>query len=419
VRYSSFGKFHAFCNNDSFSVIENQKQQIISEIKSQKDEYILNVNKTEYIKYLISKYRIEPIVINNDQLSVSTYEALVPAKYHPVSSYFVDAGRGYRRVIIKYHLPFTGDSDLLKVRASTYTLSSPLITIEDGCICFEIINFNLKSEQIKKESQGTVQDVINQNEYLTKDLKKFNNTIERVATQAFDSRKNQILEKNNLLSSLGVPVRKVNGVSDTFSIPAHRTKVIPSKLKPEITETGYKPEPALDESIYQGILKILHDLGKEFERLPSTYAGKEEENLRDHFLLFLEPNFEGSATGETFNKSGKTDILMRYEGNNVFIAELKFWKGQKDYLDTISQLLSYLTWRDSKAAVVIFVRNKNLSPVLETIKKETPNHSNYLGFVKEQEDGWYYYRFHINNDPNREVKLSVMAFHLPSRDGDK
>jgi len=412
MRYSSYNKFHAFSGKDSFSVIENQKQRIISEIQSQKDDYILNVNKTEYINYLISRYRIEPIKIHKDQLSVSTYEAMIPAEYHPVT-YFVDAGEYYKRDIIKYHLPFTGDSELLKVRASTYTLSSPLIMIEDGCICFEIINFNLKPEQIKQESQGTVQGIINQNEYLTKDLEAFNNTIERLATQAFDSRKQQLLKKNNLLSSLGVPVRKVHGVSDTFSVPAHRTKVIPSKPKPEVTETGYKPEPALDESIYQQILKILHDVGKEFERLPSTYAGKEEENLRDHFLLFLEPNFEGSATGETFNKSGKTDILMRYEGNNVFIAELKFWKGQKAYLDTISQLLSYLTWRDSKAAVVIFVRNKNLSPVLETIKRETPNHCNYLGFVREQEDGWYHYRFHINNDPNREVKLSVMVFHLP------
>lgn len=150
-----------------------------------------------------------------------------------------------------------------------------------------------------------------------------------------------------------------------------------------------------------------------FERLPSTYAGKEEEHLRDHILLILEPNFEGSATGETFNKAGKTDILLRHEGKNVFIAELKFWHGKKAYLDTISQLLSYLTWRDSKAAVVVFVKNKEFSSVLETVKKITLEHDNCLGFVSEQEEGWFHYSFHINEDRNREVKLSVMLFHLP------
>ena len=90
MHYSSFGKFHAFCDNDSFSVIENQKQRIISEIQSQKDDYILNVNKTEYIDYLISRYRIKPIKIHNDQLFVSLYEAMIPAEYHP-ATYFVKA----------------------------------------------------------------------------------------------------------------------------------------------------------------------------------------------------------------------------------------------------------------------------------------------------------------------------------------
>lgn len=130
-------------------------------------------------------------------------------------------------------------------------------------------------------------------------------------------------------------------------------------------------------------------------------------------MLILEPNFEGSATGETFNKSGKTDILLRHEGSNVFIAELKFWRGKKSYLDTISQLLGYLTWRDSKAAVVMFVKNKDFSTVLETAKETTPEHPNCLGYVSEQEEGWYHYRFHINEYKNREVKLAVMLFHIP------
>lgn len=148
--------------------------------------------------------------------------------------------------------------------------------------------------------------------------------------------------------------------------------------------------------------------------MPSTYAGKDEEHLRDHILLILEPNFEGSATGETFNKKGETDILLRHESSNVFVAELKYWHGKKAYLDTITQLLSYLTWRDSKADVVIFVSNKDFSSVLTTIRESTHEHPNYLGFVKEVDEGWFQYRFHINGDTNREVRLAVQAFHVPT-----
>ena len=72
-----------------------------------------------------------------------------------------------------------------------------------------------------------------------------------------------------------------------------------------------------------------------------------------------------------------------------------------------------MTWRDSKSAVVMFVRNKNFTAVLDTAKEAITQHPNYLGFVNEQEEGWYHYRFHINDDENREVKLSLMLFHIP------
>jgi hypothetical protein len=127
----------------------------------------------------------------------------------------------------------------------------------------------------------------------------------------------------------------------------------------------------------------------------------------------LEPNFEGSATGETFNKTGKTDILLRHEGSNVFIGECKFWKGEKSFLATISQLLGYLTWRDSKAAVIMFVPNKEFSSVVETAKKAAPKHSNFLKYVDEKDETWFNYEFHLDGDRNRVVKLAVMLYHIP------
>lgn len=38
------------------------------------------------------------------------------------------------------------------------------------------------------------------------------------------------------------------------------------------------------------------------------------------------------AQGETFNKSGKTDILISEESRSAFIAECKIWRGQKKFL---------------------------------------------------------------------------------------
>jgi len=405
--------FHVFSEYDCYGMLENQRSAIEQAIRNQADDYILNVNREEYTQHLVSEFSIQPIEIHKDELFVSTHEEMIPAEMHP-SLYGINYGAAYARDIIVFHLPFSGDQQLLKVRASTYSMSAPLVIIENGCVCFKIINFNLDAQKIKQESDRTIQSIETQNGYLTNDLQKFNANIEQHVTRLFDARKEQLLSKNDLIAALGVPIKKSNEASTTFSVPTKRTKAIASKPKPSVTEKGYTPVPTLDESIYNQILKIIHDAGKQFERLPSTYSEKEEEHLRDHMLLILEPNFEGAATGETFNKSGKTDILLKHVGSNVFIAELKFWHGKKGFLDTISQLLGYLTWRDSKAAVIMFVRNKDFSSVLNTAQACISEHDNYLDFVKEQEEGWYHYRFHINDDINREVKLSIMLFHIPS-----
>ena len=129
--------------------------------------------------------------------------------------------------------------------------------------------------------------------------------------------------------------------------------------------------------------------------------------------MMLEPNFEGSATGETFNKFGKTDILLRHEGNNVFIAECKFWKGKRSFFKTVDQLLRYLTWRDSKSAIVLFVKNKDFSSVIYTVKDSISEHSNYLSFDDSVNESWLYYSFHLPGDRNRVIKVAIMLFHLP------
>jgi hypothetical protein len=201
-------------------------------------------------------------------------------------------------------------------------------------------------------------------------------------------------------------------VPTTFSVPVNPPKKIQVAI-PTVAIKPFSPEPTMNMQTYTEILQTIHDVGKQFERMPSTYSGKDEESLRDHILLMLEPRFEGSATGETFNKTGKTDILLRHEGSNIFVGECKFWTGKKGFLETIDQILKYLTWRDSKTAVIMFVRNKEISPVLETVHTEISQHPCHDSFIKQVDGSWSEYNFHLPDDPSRSVKLAVLIFHIP------
>jgi hypothetical protein len=119
----------------------------------------------------------------------------------------------------------------------------------------------------------------------------------------------------------------------------------------------------LEEQVYEHILEVLKSMSLVVERSPSSFAGLDEEAIRDHFLIQVNGHYEGGATGETFNASGKTAILIRVGNRNVFIAECKFWRGQKGFSEALDQLLGYLTWRDSKCALLMFNRRKDSTSV--------------------------------------------------------
>ena len=113
------------------------------------------------------------------------------------------------------------------------------------------------------------------------------------------------------------------------------------------------------------------------ERNPRVFSIAPEETIRDHYLVQLNGQYEGSATGETFNGIGHTDILIRDGSANLFIAECKIWHGQKQFTDAVDQLFGYVTWRDTKTALVIFSRNQDTSSVVETAFAAVRAHPNY------------------------------------------
>jgi hypothetical protein len=166
--------------------------------------------------------------------------------------------------------------------------------------------------------------------------------------------------------------------------------------------------------VFEEILGIVKGMAHVMERSPSAFKNMGEEDLRQHFLVQLNGQFEGDASGETFNYDGKTDILIRRDDRNVFIAECKFWAGPKTIAETIDQILGYLSWRDTKAAIVLFVRNKKFSDVLARIVPVVEAHANHKTTLPVSEETDFRFVFGQREDPNREIQLAVLLFPVPT-----
>jgi hypothetical protein len=394
-------------------VLETLRERMLNEIRNESPNKLLNMNESDYVRYLADKYQLEPIVFNFDAIQITHREKMIRIEDHPYSyrSQSTHFGRqAYPRQVITFHLPFVGDRWLLNCQPSTYL--SWFLEIEElpNEITFDLVNWQNDAEVLKREKDSNIDCIRKQTGYLANEVTNFNSQLEPQARQSISTRKSQLLQQASVAESLGIPLRKSAGVPQTFAVP-----VVPKKLavKPTAPDAAYSPQPTLDLATYQNILSIIHDTGVAMERHPSTYASKQEEDLRDFLLMTLCTHYP-NTTGETFNKKGKTDILVRYETSNVFVGECKFWKGIKAFHETIDQILGYLTWRDSKAAIICFVNNKELNPVLEQISTGTPQHPSFVRLESKKSESWTQFEFRLKSDATRNVHLAVLCFHFPT-----
>jgi len=238
--------------------------QVLSESKNQ----LLNCNEVEYIQYLVSIYSIELVEFDWEKKYITDQEVSIP-----INDY--GRQRTVTRQAITYHIPYKGNRDLLSFRTSDCVMCPVEIEINTFTseILFSIINLRDDSEEIKRESDITIENIRKHAANVTKEIKQYNNNLESQITAAVKSRKADLLKQSNLLASLGVPIKKSPNAPDTFVIPTLRKKAIIKK--PTAPDTSFKPEPTLDSSTYSEILKICHDTGVEIERHPGIYNGKD------------------------------------------------------------------------------------------------------------------------------------------------
>jgi len=272
-------------------------------------------------------------------------------------------------------VPFTGEAEGFKVRPNPYSLNPPVAEVRNSRVVFSISGTNLDADRVRAEINSRVEAIQSALTNLRSNSAGFGNALFEEAKRLIESRRAKLLAGRSMVASLGFKMKERLGSPKTFAAPEVRRKLAP--VMPTASAAPYAPEPAMSNDDYEHILNVMNNMTQVMECAPSAFMTIDEEALRSHFLAQLNGHYEGQATGETFNYEGKTDILIRSGGKNIFIAECKFWGGPKLLAETIDQLLGYSAWRDTKIAVVVFNRNKDFSRVLTSIAEVARSHPQY------------------------------------------
>jgi hypothetical protein len=378
--------------------IESVECQIREEISSCPVEFLAGVDKNIYTQSLTIKYSTELTIYFAD-----TERCELREKIKKTNRYDSE----YTEYAFSVAFKYTGDIKLLRIKPNNRHLPSfnvPIEVIGDDLILY------FTSKSLEKSDFEKVKGEYIGNAFMNIDMARceiniYNERLPIIIEKIFDKIKKEKENEYRLLEELGLKSSQkicyIPIIKRVFS-------------KPELLPNG-SMSYSLKEDIYKDILKAVYNLYKDTERYKSIYDGKKEPELRDYIIPSLNIMFIGmNSSAETFNCQGKTDIITKApDGNNVFIAECKIWHGESELSRAIDQLLRYNNWRDGKAALIVFVKEKGIIDIIEKANDTMRNHDCCIRFEGQTEQSSFSYSFHQKEDVKQIIAIELMLFHFP------
>lgn len=396
--------FNLFFEDSFYSYVNSIYDKIEEFFSKNQNQNFFNRTKDDVCNELINRYSISFLEVDEKIKLISK------DKFYFTTDIL---GREIKKPIYTFGVKFSGDKTLFRIKPSRYNhhvfeayFSNYL---NNEILCFDI----------EYQDDSSLKCVFEQNkcylffmvDNLNKDIEKYNQEIKQKIFRLYDYYKSNFHNENDLLDELGVERHDLKSNSNELFIP------FKDKIKYSNNDLNYyncDENLILGNTNYKRILDEIYSFGSEFEKSPKTYCNLDEEELRNILVAHLNGLCVDSVTAETFNKNGKTDILISHDSDILFIAECKIWHGQKKYLEAINQLLGYLRWKDTKSVLIIFVKSKNFSNVIDKIDEVTMSHPNHVSSKSKTQKNFFNFIISAEDNNDIHIELAVLLFYIPS-----
>jgi hypothetical protein len=315
--------------------------------------------------------------------------------------------------VVTVYVPFTGNHELFQCTGGSAPVITQEITVQPDQLVIPMRVEQSRIGELPEQVTALCKRIEEGLASIEQKLRFFNPDLKRWALQRIRERQAEIARHERTLGDLqksGFSLRRRNDGNEKLIVPV-KPKVI--AVQPRPSRPSQEPELALAD--YDEILDVIRSMVAVFERSPSVFKTMEEEHLRTILLVALNGIFKGDATGETFNGIGDTDILIRVNDNNIFIAECLIWDGPEHFRKKLTeQLFRYSTWRDSKLAAIVFNRRRNFSSVVQKMREVAAGLSNRIADLPYPAPTGCRHRLRRDDDPQKQFILTCLAFEVPS-----
>ena len=393
-----------FSGADVQVAFKNVQGNAETEIANYSDDYVLGHSIEDLTESVYDKYAVKTLVLDLDAKGIDWVDGYVPEYMTPNPNY--DQQPGVKGRIYSLHVPYTGEEYLFHYMPMPPPPNPAHASVSNTEVVFTAGGAWHTSDSINKQFDANIATLEDGVARVEKNVTLFNAALRNVIIARLAHRIETAKKTRETTQGLKYPLRRRDNALETFKLPEKPKQLTPKPVK---VDKSY----VLDEADYQNILKICESMSLVMERSPSVFIEAGEEHIRVHYLVQLNGQYQGEATGETFNHVGDTDILIRHENKNVFVAECKFWGGYEAMKKTADQLLGYTTWRDTRTALIIFNRNLNFTNVISEAQRAMKDHQHYKSGPAKESETRFRYIFSHPEDKQRDIIVTLLLFNMP------
>ena len=388
--------------------IDAVDKQAFDRIAGMSNADILSKSVDEWVDDLINQFASPDIPeVFPQQVSHSTVQGEVPQYNVPNPGYeHVPKVQG---LINQFHVPFTGNRNFFFYEGESWIEQFPKADVRAGELVIALGGAWYTPETLEQTVDRQVDIIGKRLDRFRADAARYRQDLPGRLRPRLEEKRKKAEAEAQTVSGLKYPLKRRDNAPLTYKLPPVLKRLAP---KPSPVSRA-EQEFTLAESDYQDILRICESMSLVMERSPTVFEKAEEEHIRVHYLVQLNGQYQGKATGETFNNHGKTDILIRHENKNVFVAECKFWEGCEGLKKAVDQLLGYTTWRDTKTALIIFSRRQDFTSVVKEGQRAMKDHPHFKSGPKSEGESRFRYTFTHPNDKQRDIIVTLLLFDMP------
>ncbi|HTX31820.1 MAG TPA: hypothetical protein VMD09_10565 [Solirubrobacteraceae bacterium] len=396
--------------------LQEQEKGLIHEIEAVPEDHVLHVDEAAWAMALAERWAVEAPTLKVADIWMDEPQPVqVDVSWDHYRRVISDPSRpayvpGHQTTV---HIPFSGEKHVFQLRPSSYTLNPPHANVSDRELRLVIEYPDDNPANIKAETDELVKKVEQHLDAARMDIEYWNSGLLNTAQMAIRSRRERIERHHAHVQQTGLPVGPRRDPSKTYIVDVIVRRPAPP-LPAANQERPMELEPVLADDIYDHILAVIRQHTLSMEQSPHTYAGMGEEDRRRVILDALNTHYRGLATAEAFNFGGKTDIRIAHDGRNLFIAECKFWSGQKGFIETLDQLFNYQAWRDTKLAVLMFVREHDLTTIIERGRAALEAHPQFVSLERPASETELRATMRWRGDGRRRADLNVFFISTPT-----